>query len=141
MQWHDEADRNQGTLLPEPVEEYVSEQNPVRFINAFVGELDLAKLGLEGMEPRPKGRLGYHLVFRFEKHCVCASRCDASLTEGVSAGQPARATIDVAVHDERPQATYSNTERDRKRISSLRGVLVLKSAEYSRFSNLKSQPT
>ena len=26
----DEADRSQGTLLPERVEEYVSEENPVR---------------------------------------------------------------------------------------------------------------
>jgi hypothetical protein len=56
----DEADRNQGTLLPERVEEYVSEENPVRVIDAFVGELDLAKLGFEGMEPKPTGRPGYH---------------------------------------------------------------------------------
>jgi transposase len=56
----DEADRNQGTLLPERVEEYVSEENPVRVIEAFIGELDLAKLGFEGMEPKPTGRPGYH---------------------------------------------------------------------------------
>jgi hypothetical protein len=37
----DEADRNQGTLLPRRVEEYVSEENPVRVIDAFIGELDL----------------------------------------------------------------------------------------------------
>src|ERR1700680_594572 len=51
---------NQGTLLPERVEEYVSEENPVRVIDAFIGELDLAKLGFEGMEPKPTGRPGYH---------------------------------------------------------------------------------
>jgi transposase len=56
----DEADRSQGTLLPERVEEYVSEENPVRVIDAFVGELDLAKLGFEGTEPKPTGRPGYH---------------------------------------------------------------------------------
>jgi transposase len=56
----DEADRNQGTLLPERVEEYVSEENPVRVIDAFVGELDLAKLGFEGMEAKSTGRPGYH---------------------------------------------------------------------------------
>jgi hypothetical protein len=44
----DEADRSQGTLLPERVEEYVSEENPVRVIDAFIGELDLAKLGFKG---------------------------------------------------------------------------------------------
>jgi transposase len=56
----DEADRNQGTLLPERVEEYVSEENPVRVIDAFIGELDLASLGFEGTEPKPTGRPGYH---------------------------------------------------------------------------------
>lgn len=53
----DEADRNQGTLLPERVEEYVSEENPVRVIDAFIGELDLADLGFEGMEPKPRAGL------------------------------------------------------------------------------------
>jgi transposase len=56
----DEADRNQGILLPERVEEYVSEDNPVRVIDAFIGELDLAKLGFERMEPKSTGRPGYH---------------------------------------------------------------------------------
>jgi transposase len=56
----DEADRNQGTLLPEHVDEYVSDENPVRVIDAFIGELDLAKLGFEGMEPKSTGRPGYH---------------------------------------------------------------------------------
>jgi transposase len=56
----DEADRNQGTLLPEHVDEYVSDENPVRVIDAFIGELDLAKLGFEGTEPKSTGRPGYH---------------------------------------------------------------------------------
>jgi transposase len=56
----DESDRFQGMLLPERVDEYVSDENPVRIIDAFVGELDLAKLGFEGIEPKPTGRPGYH---------------------------------------------------------------------------------
>ena len=56
----DEADQNQGTLLPERVEEYVGEENAVRVLDAFVGELDLAKLGFEGTEPKGTGRPGYH---------------------------------------------------------------------------------
>ena len=56
----DEADRNQGILLPERVEEYVSDENPVRVIDAFIGELDLARLGFDGMEPKSTGRPGYH---------------------------------------------------------------------------------
>jgi transposase len=56
----DEADRSQGTLLPEHIEEYVSEENAVRVIDAFVGELDLGKLGFIGVEPSTTGRPGYH---------------------------------------------------------------------------------
>jgi len=56
----DEADRSQGTLLPAQLEEYVSDENPVRVIDAFVGELELARLGFEGMEPKAMGRPGYH---------------------------------------------------------------------------------
>ena len=56
----DEADRSEGTLLPAQLEEYVSEENPVRVMDAFVGELDLTRLGFEGMEPQATGRPGYH---------------------------------------------------------------------------------
>jgi transposase len=56
----DEADRCQGTLLPERIDEYVSEENPVRVIDAFVAELDLARLGFDGVEPADTGRPGYH---------------------------------------------------------------------------------
>jgi transposase len=58
----DEADRSQGTLLPERVDEYVSDENPVRVIEAFIGELDLEELGFEGTEPKATGRPGYHPV-------------------------------------------------------------------------------
>ena len=55
----DEADRSQGILLPEHLDEYVSEENAVRVIDAFVGELDLARLGFSGVEPEATGRPGY----------------------------------------------------------------------------------
>src|SRR5687768_1164794 len=56
----DEADRSQGTLLPETIDEYVSEENPVRVIEAFVGALDVGSLGFQGVEPKPTGRPSYH---------------------------------------------------------------------------------
>jgi transposase len=37
-----EANRLQGVLLPETIDEYVCEENPVRVIDAFVSALDLA---------------------------------------------------------------------------------------------------
>jgi transposase len=41
-------DRGQSTLFPERLEDYLSEDNPVRAIDVFVDELDLAGLGFGG---------------------------------------------------------------------------------------------
>src|SRR5665213_3815025 len=53
-------DRRQGVLLPEYLEDYVAEDNPVRVIDVFVEELDLGRLGFEGVVPEVTGRPGYH---------------------------------------------------------------------------------
>lgn len=45
------ADRTQATLLPETVDDYVGEDNPVRVVDAFVDALDLAALGFGGVTP------------------------------------------------------------------------------------------
>jgi transposase len=52
-------DRDQTSLLPACIDDYVDEQNPVRAIDAFVGILDLAVLGFN-VEPEATGRPGYH---------------------------------------------------------------------------------
>ena len=39
-------DRSQSTLFPERLDEYLGDDNPVRAIDVFVDELDLAKLAL-----------------------------------------------------------------------------------------------
>ena len=44
-------DRTQVTLLPECLDDYVAEDNPVRVIDVFIDELDLAGLGFEGVAP------------------------------------------------------------------------------------------
>jgi transposase len=54
------ADRSQVSLLPECMEDFVTEDNPVRVIDAFIDELDLGKLGFEGVEPESTGRPSYH---------------------------------------------------------------------------------
>lgn len=38
----------------------MSEDNPVRVVDVFVDELDLAALGFDGVVPAATGRLGYH---------------------------------------------------------------------------------
>src|ERR1019366_4485436 len=53
-------DRRQGVLLPEFLEDYVSEENPVRVIDVFVGELDFGVLGFAGVVPEATGRPAYH---------------------------------------------------------------------------------
>jgi transposase len=52
--------RHQGTLFPECLEDYITENNPVRVVDVFVDELDLAKLGFNGVFPAATGRPGYH---------------------------------------------------------------------------------
>lgn len=53
-------DRRQGALLPEYLDDYVSEENPVRVIDVFVDELDLAALGFGRVQAAATGRPGYH---------------------------------------------------------------------------------
>lgn len=54
------ADRRQSTLLPETLDDYVVENNPVRVVDAFVDALDLRMLGFDGVEPEATGRPSYH---------------------------------------------------------------------------------
>jgi transposase len=52
--------RTQGTLFPACLDDYVSEDNPVRVIEVFVEELDLAALGFDSVRPQATGRPAYH---------------------------------------------------------------------------------
>src|SRR6201747_248264 len=53
-------DRQQVTLLPECLDDYLGEDNPVRVVDVFVEELDLQALGFAGVEPAVTGRPSYH---------------------------------------------------------------------------------
>jgi transposase len=54
------TDRGQSTLFPECLEDWICEDNPVRAIDVFVDELELAELGFGGVEPEATGRPSYH---------------------------------------------------------------------------------
>jgi len=54
------ADRGQRTLFPECLENWICEDNPVRVIDLFVEELDLAELSFGGVDPEATGRPSYH---------------------------------------------------------------------------------
>jgi transposase len=52
-------DRGQQVLFPKAIEDYVSESNPVRVIDAFTRVLDFKELGFERGEAAATGRPGY----------------------------------------------------------------------------------
>ena len=52
--------RDQHVLFPEVIDDYITEDNAVRFIDAFVGGLDLEKLGFQRSQPASTGRPPYH---------------------------------------------------------------------------------
>ena len=55
-----EADRGQWTLLPECLDDFIDESNPVRVIDVFVDALDLTEMSFEGVEQAATGRPSYH---------------------------------------------------------------------------------
>jgi transposase len=52
--------RTQTTLFPERLEDYIDDENPVRFIDYFIEALPLATLGFAGVAPKVTGRPAYH---------------------------------------------------------------------------------
>ena len=54
------TDRGQSTFLPECLDDWIDENNPVRVIDAFVEALNLGELGFTGVEPEMTGRPSYH---------------------------------------------------------------------------------
>src|SRR5436189_6480014 len=54
------ADRQQTTLLPEFVDDWVDEGNSIRAVDVFVDALELRDLGFDGVDPAATGRPAYH---------------------------------------------------------------------------------
>ena len=52
--------REQMVMFPELLDDYIADDNPVRFIDAFVDSLDLRALGFERAVPKETGRPPYH---------------------------------------------------------------------------------
>ena len=53
------TDRAQTTLFPDRLEDWIGEDNPVRVIDLFVDEIDLAEIGFGRTAPASTGRPGY----------------------------------------------------------------------------------
>jgi transposase len=54
------VDRGQTTFLPECLDDFIDEDNPVRAVDVFVDELDLGGLGFDRVDPKATGRPAYH---------------------------------------------------------------------------------
>ena len=54
------APRDEVLLFPPSLDEYITDDNPVRFIDAFVDQLDLHQLGFSRAVASPLGRPAYH---------------------------------------------------------------------------------
>jgi transposase len=52
--------RHQMVMFPESLDEYIADDNPVRFIDAFIESLDLQSLGFERAVPAETGRPPYN---------------------------------------------------------------------------------
>jgi len=53
-------DRNQIILFPESIDQYISENNTVRIIDAYVDQIDVEKLGFQKAVTPTVGRPPYH---------------------------------------------------------------------------------
>jgi len=60
MRYVQGTDRNQTTLLPEVIDDYIQDSNPVRFIDAYINSLDLKNLGFTHAETKETGRKPYN---------------------------------------------------------------------------------
>lgn len=59
MRYMSGVERTQTVLFPQSLDEYISADNPVRFIDAYVANLDLVKLGFAHAIPSETGRPAY----------------------------------------------------------------------------------
>lgn len=99
--------RGQGTLLPEHLDDYMAEDNPVRVVDVFVDELDLARMGFARVVPAKTGRPAYHRAVLLELYIYgCLNRIQSSPTASSS---PRNSTLhdESVAHPELPPCAMS----------------------------------
>jgi transposase len=88
------VDRNQTTLFPTCLDDWIDEDNPVRVIDAFVDSIDLGELGFDGVVAQATGRPAYHpsVLLKLD---IYGYRCIWNQSPKPSAGEP----VDLAGHE------------------------------------------
>jgi transposase len=66
-------DRRQSFLLPERIQNYVGEDNPVRVIDVFIDRTDLSELGFGRVVPADTSRAGHHPATLLKLYCMATS--------------------------------------------------------------------
>ena len=87
--------RGQHTLFPTTLDELIPEDHVCRVIEAFVGRLDMAKLGFVRSEPAETGRPGYDPRDLLKLYLLRVSVADSVLAP-VGNRMPAQRGSDVA---------------------------------------------
>ncbi|MBU7005608.1 transposase [Peptococcaceae bacterium DYL19] len=60
MRYVEGTDRNQLIFFPDRIDDYISEDNPIRVLDQFVAVLDIKELGFTKAVPANTGRLAYN---------------------------------------------------------------------------------
>src|SRR5580693_6964040 len=117
-------DRRQATLLPDSLEDYVTEDNPVRVVDVFIDELDLEALGFSGVVPEMTYRIAggeagmRHFLAQFGP---CLKWPWTKLTDVVDLDE---ALIEkIAAQSDKQAAGLSIRELERIRDENLVGIL------------------
>lgn len=72
----EDVDRDQVTFLPECLDDFVGEDNPVRAVDVFVAVLDLGTLGFSTVEPKVTGRPSFWPLWLLNRPLVWLDGCD-----------------------------------------------------------------
>ena len=93
-------------MFPERLDDYLGEDNPVRAIDVFVAELDLARLGFGGVEPEATGRPAYHpatllkiYVYGYLNRVQSSRRLERECQRNIETGRARTAADTNAVHE------------------------------------------
>ncbi len=83
--------RDQVVLFPEAIDDYITQDNPVRFIDAFVERMNLRELGFIKTEHAKTGRPGYEpkdllklYIYGYKNRITSSRRIDGTKIKGVN---------------------------------------------------------
>lgn len=71
MGYKQETHRGQSLLFLEIIDDYITEDNPVRFIAVFIVSLELEELGIHRSQPAATGRPPYHPADLSKLYIMC----------------------------------------------------------------------